>query len=205
MEDVGKYFGDIWSILWPFVILCSNLVHFPCWYIVPRRIWQPCWRLFDSFNLEQGDQIGLIFANFAIAYFTGPFLENNKIRNRVNRMGEFSHIGQLFTLLGSLKNSTSPRLWIIFFHGLSYVLITSKNWSAFIFGVFSHKLIWSPRFWTKDSSWHPPWKTFLQDKKFSSDSQQGCQIFLDTIYQNGENVPSDPKLYQKAVKYSEWS
>jgi hypothetical protein len=37
--------------------------------------------------------------------------------------------------------------------------------------------------------------------------EQGCQIFLDTIYQNGEiytRVPNGHKIYQKAVKFSNW-
>jgi hypothetical protein len=39
-------------------------------------------------------------------------------------------------------------------------------------------------------------------------SKQGCQIFLDTKYQNGEKIyqittklPNDPKIYQMAVTY----
>jgi hypothetical protein len=36
-------------------------------------------------------------------------------------------------------------------------------------------------------------------------ADQGCQIFLDAIYQNGKNIPDDHKLYQMAVKYSKWS
>jgi hypothetical protein len=38
-----EYFIDIWSILCPFGTFCSNLVYVPpFWYIVPRKIWQPC-------------------------------------------------------------------------------------------------------------------------------------------------------------------
>jgi hypothetical protein len=45
------YFRDIWSLfgpfhigfLWTFGTFCCDLVHFPpVWYIVPRKIWQPC-------------------------------------------------------------------------------------------------------------------------------------------------------------------
>jgi hypothetical protein len=35
-----------------------------------------------------------------------------------------------------------------------------------------------------------------------SKSIQGCQIFLGTAYQNGTNIPNDPKIYQKAIKYA---
>jgi hypothetical protein len=34
------YFMDTWYILWTFSIFCSNLFSF--WYVVPRKIWQPC-------------------------------------------------------------------------------------------------------------------------------------------------------------------
>jgi hypothetical protein len=37
------YFMDNWSILRPFKISYGRLVYFPpFWYIVPRKIWQPC-------------------------------------------------------------------------------------------------------------------------------------------------------------------
>jgi hypothetical protein len=33
---------------------------------------------------------------------------------------------------------------------------------------------------------------------------QGCQIFLDTIYQNGENNIWPQNMYQTAIEYSKW-
>jgi hypothetical protein len=33
---------------------------------------------------------------------------------------------------------------------------------------------------------------------------QGCQIFLDTIYQNGEKYTKLPQHYQMAIKYYKW-
>jgi hypothetical protein len=50
------YFVVIWYILWSFGIFCGHLVYFvviwyilwlfgifsPFWYVVPRKIWQPC-------------------------------------------------------------------------------------------------------------------------------------------------------------------
>jgi hypothetical protein len=36
-------------------------------------------------------------------------------------------------------------------------------------------------------------------------SDRGCQIFLGTIYPNGENIPHDHKIYQSAIKYTKWS
>jgi hypothetical protein len=37
------YFAAIGNIIWPFGILWGHLVHFPTfWYLVPRKIWQPC-------------------------------------------------------------------------------------------------------------------------------------------------------------------
>jgi hypothetical protein len=48
---MSVYFMDIWSILrtfWhislPYGIFCGNLVYFPpFWYVVPRKLWQPCY------------------------------------------------------------------------------------------------------------------------------------------------------------------
>jgi hypothetical protein len=34
--------------------------------------------------------------------------------------------------------------------------------------------------------------------------KQGCQIFLGTTYQNGENIQNDYKIYQMAIKYFQW-
>jgi hypothetical protein len=41
------------------------------------------------------------------------------------------------------------------------------------------------------------------------DGKQGCQILIDTIYQNGEKsiqspqkLPNEHKIYQMAIKYS---
>jgi hypothetical protein len=40
------YFTAIWYTLWTFGIFCGNFVYFtPFWYVVPRKIWQPCFRL----------------------------------------------------------------------------------------------------------------------------------------------------------------
>jgi hypothetical protein len=49
MENVGIFYGvwshfaAIWYIFCPFGIFCGNVVYFPpFWYVVPRKIWQPC-------------------------------------------------------------------------------------------------------------------------------------------------------------------
>jgi hypothetical protein len=49
MEDVSIFyvhlinFPDIWYILWPFGTFLPVVVHFyPFWYVVPRKIRQPC-------------------------------------------------------------------------------------------------------------------------------------------------------------------
>jgi hypothetical protein len=34
--------------------------------------------------------------------------------------------------------------------------------------------------------------------------RQGCQIFRGKIYQNGENIPNDHKIYQSAINYTKW-
>jgi hypothetical protein len=33
-------------------------------------------------------------------------------------------------------------------------------------------------------------------------SEQGCQIFRGTTYQNGKTVPNDPKRYQLVTEYT---
>jgi hypothetical protein len=33
---------------------------------------------------------------------------------------------------------------------------------------------------------------------------QGCQICPGATYQNGENIPNDPKTYQMATKNTKW-
>jgi hypothetical protein len=49
MEDVGifwghsVYFTAIQYVLWTYGVFCGNLVYFSLfWYVVPRKIWQPC-------------------------------------------------------------------------------------------------------------------------------------------------------------------
>jgi hypothetical protein len=57
---LGKFLratiGKVWYILflWQFGNLCSgkNGIYFPFWYIVPRKIWQPCWRHLHLFGLR---------------------------------------------------------------------------------------------------------------------------------------------------------
>jgi hypothetical protein len=38
------YFTAIWHILWPFGRFCGHfgIMISPFWYVVPRKIWQPC-------------------------------------------------------------------------------------------------------------------------------------------------------------------
>jgi hypothetical protein len=41
--EMMVYFMVIWSILQPFGIFYCHLVYiFPFWYVVQRKIWQPC-------------------------------------------------------------------------------------------------------------------------------------------------------------------
>jgi hypothetical protein len=48
MKDIGLFYGHL-VYFWPFGIFYGYLVHFmitwcffPFWYVVPRKIWQPC-------------------------------------------------------------------------------------------------------------------------------------------------------------------
>jgi hypothetical protein len=36
--------------------------------------------------------------------------------------------------------------------------------------------------------------------KLSACEKEGCQIYLGTIYQNGENIPNGHKIYQSAIR-----
>jgi hypothetical protein len=59
-EDVSIFyvhlvnFPVIWHILWPFGIFPHVLVHFyPFWYVVPRKIWQPWWKVENGILLRE--------------------------------------------------------------------------------------------------------------------------------------------------------
>jgi hypothetical protein len=45
--NLGKFWRVLQRyILWTFGIVRGNLAYFfPFWYFVPRKIWQPCWRV----------------------------------------------------------------------------------------------------------------------------------------------------------------
>jgi hypothetical protein len=84
IEDVGLFYGHlvyivailvsfmvILYILWPF----GNF--FPFWHFVPRKIWQPRFKVCcrgDKCSVHQGDKIGRIFAHRAFAYFGQSFI-----------------------------------------------------------------------------------------------------------------------------------
>jgi hypothetical protein len=58
MEDVGIFYVHLvnflanWHFWWQFGTFCHLLVHFyPFWYLVPRKIWQPCLSLGFSESL----------------------------------------------------------------------------------------------------------------------------------------------------------
>jgi hypothetical protein len=54
MENVGifcanlEYIAAIWYILWSFGNFVAILYFFPFWYIVSRKIWQPCLSLLNT-------------------------------------------------------------------------------------------------------------------------------------------------------------
>jgi hypothetical protein len=74
-------FGDHLVHLYSLGTFWINLVHFfRCWYHGLRKIWQPV--------LEQGDQIGRIFAQWMFDYF-GLFW---KLQNYPASLGYFFHI-----------------------------------------------------------------------------------------------------------------
>jgi hypothetical protein len=44
-------FMAIWSILLPFRIFCGHFgIFYPFWYVAPRKIWQPWWKLGQNNN-----------------------------------------------------------------------------------------------------------------------------------------------------------
>jgi hypothetical protein len=65
--------------------------------------------------------------------------------DRVTRLGDFSSTYWVIISFGQFlfRYRSSPNLWITFFHGKSFYLITyGKKWLHF--GRFFNKLIWSP-------------------------------------------------------------
>jgi hypothetical protein len=86
MEDVGLFYGhsvhftSIWYILWPLGIHILWLFGTfpPFWYVVPRKIWQPC-SVRLSRNLSKRDE--------RTVYQTSLW------KSGVTRLGEFSPIG----------------------------------------------------------------------------------------------------------------
>jgi hypothetical protein len=44
----------------------------------------------------------------------------------------------------------------------------------------------------------------METKSFEVLPTQGCQTFLDTKYQKGENIPKLPLNYRMAMKYTKW-
>jgi hypothetical protein len=43
----------------------------------------------------------------------------------------------------------------------------------------------------------------MQQLLRQSGGEQGCQIYLDATYQNGENLPNGHKIYHIAAKYNQ--
>jgi hypothetical protein len=82
MEDFGIFYGRlvyfvaVRYILWPFGIFCGRLVYFMViwyifftfWYVVTRKIWQPC---LSALSISQ------LFFSLAICCSL-PELENSK-------------------------------------------------------------------------------------------------------------------------------
>jgi hypothetical protein len=64
---------------------------------------------------------------------------------RVIRLGEFLHIGWLFTV-GSFEKKcfSSKTFWTKNFHGKSCAPIVTKKWVGLHYGRYFHKPIWSP-------------------------------------------------------------
>jgi hypothetical protein len=90
-------FRAILSILRPFCSLCANLVHifggnlvylFPFWYVVPRKIWQPCFLL----NRILGDQDFWGFCDLIFGlkiesclFHVYPLLLKSMLRNKTSK------------------------------------------------------------------------------------------------------------------------
>jgi hypothetical protein len=112
---------DIWY-------LSYNLVCFPpFWYIVSRKIWQPCmkweiakWReqnlFYSNFFVSFGEKTKSVFAR---NWSSRKQLLNMPVHTRVTRLGEFSPIGRLFLCLGQLFENlrSSPNIWASCFCG----------------------------------------------------------------------------------------
>jgi hypothetical protein len=130
----------------------------------------------------QGDQIGRIFARWVTHYF-GYLSEND--RNSANN-------------------------WATFFYSESFLLVFTKNGLGYIVSDFftnasGHPV--RPRLARKnDRDFH---LVFLFQFKthplrLKIPSEQGCQILLYTIYQNGVKYTKLHINYQIAIKYTNW-
>jgi hypothetical protein len=75
------------------------------------------------------------------------FSHKSYISDRVNRLGEFSPTGQLFTLGGFFENYKKSKNFGLLLPRLCINL--DKNWVGLHFGRFFDKLIWSPWFQKK--------------------------------------------------------
>jgi hypothetical protein len=85
MEGVRIFYGHLayfkvnWKILWPFGTFCINLVFSPFWYVVPRKIWQPC-----SQRKEEEDVWFWGYIHFPNAHYI-PTIKVQKILERRKR------------------------------------------------------------------------------------------------------------------------
>jgi hypothetical protein len=99
----------------------------------------------------------------------------------------------------SKKIRSNPNCWATIFSGKSCVFILTKDGLGNILGDkksgHTGKYIEETVF------------IYAQLRYFFSCTVhvQGCQIFLDTTYQSGKNIPNGHKVYQMAMKYMKWS
>jgi hypothetical protein len=78
MEGVGilhvhlVYFKAVWYILWQYGIFYSYLVYIfsPFWYVVPRKIWQPCFKCRKVKRVPSAGANIVIFEIFSIKQLT---------------------------------------------------------------------------------------------------------------------------------------
>jgi hypothetical protein len=80
-------FTVIWYILLPFGILSGYLVYvfFPSWYVLARKIWQPCIRA-DPLSADQNLPLELSAKLCSLIFFplsTKSFFKTNAKSNRV--------------------------------------------------------------------------------------------------------------------------
>jgi hypothetical protein len=115
----------IWYRLWPFGIFYGYSIYFfPFWYVVQRKIWQPC---------AKGQCKRKCFENF-----------KNQLKNRTARFGDFLPIRRLITLGSFIENYRRAQILGPFFPMGEVEFGYATFWAIDYFGQFNENALLFP-------------------------------------------------------------